>query len=224
MFRSWDLMPSLQSELLTLGFHGRDLCVLAETTDQTELQVYPHGFECLQRLHFWPLRCLDKFWMNKSLLFSWCSFFFLFVFDLKKKNQTEVKHTFWATTGISLNWRPALEHLVHMCILRMLTSNVCGCFKSKTCYSSSVQYLHSQLQPRMIPLFLSPACYFLLSFILLCCGHISVHMATVLVVAYFTPSASVLLFQGHAWYAQSWWGLNFMTAGCQKAADCTYCT
>lgn len=194
MFRSWDLIPSLQSELLTFGFHGWDLCVLAETTDQTGLQVYPHGFECLQCLHFWPLRWLEKYWINKSLLLSWCSFFFFFNFA------TEVKHTFWAAAGISLNWRPALEHLVHTCILlRMLTSNVCGCSKSKTCYSSSVQYLHSQLQPRMISLFLSPARYFLLSFILLCCGHISVHMATALVVAYFTPSASVLLFQGHAW-------------------------
>lgn len=57
-------------------------------------------------------------------------FFFFYV-------ATEVKHTFWATTGISLNWRLTLEHLVHTCILlRMLTSNVCGCFKSKTCYAS----------------------------------------------------------------------------------------
>lgn len=42
-----------------------------------------------------------------------------------------MQHAFWATTGISLNWRPALEHSVHTCILLcMVTSNVCGCFKS----------------------------------------------------------------------------------------------
>lgn len=48
-----------------------------------------------------------------------------------------MKRTFRAATGISINWQLKLEYLMHTRILLLMsTSKVCGCFKTKTCYSA----------------------------------------------------------------------------------------
>lgn len=48
-----------------------------------------------------------------------------------------MKRTFRSATGISINWQLTLEYVIHIHILLLMsTSKVCGCFKTKTCYSA----------------------------------------------------------------------------------------